>query len=113
VSLKLNANRDTSNSGGSKYHGIRLSIDNSTGYQIDEAIVELEIWNDENLSHSETLKFVNFGYAAPSVKDIAGEFKGDSISIKYSSIRSRSFNFCYSAEKESNYGNLNDRWFCK
>lgn len=113
VILKLNANRDTSNTGSTKYHDLRMTIDNSTGYQIDEAVVEYELWADGNLAYSDTLKFKSIGYATPSVRDVKGEYKGDSLSVKFLSIRARSFNFCYSAEKQSNYGNTNDRWFCK
>ena len=113
ILLKLETERDTSNSGGTRFYDMKISLDNATGYQIDEGIVEYEVWNDSRVAHSDTIRFNNIGYTSPAIKNVFGEFKGDSISIKFLSIRSRSFNFCYSAEKESNYGNFNDRWFCK
>ena len=113
ILLKLEAERDTSSSGGSRFYDLKMKIDNATGYHIDEGVVEYEIWNGDDLSYSDTIEFNRIRYDSPFLRDLAGEFKGDSISVKFLAIKSKSFNFCYSAEKESNYGNLNDRWFCK
>jgi hypothetical protein len=113
IQLKLSSDRDTSSSGGTKYYNLSMSLDNSTGYQVDEAVSEFQVWSKGNKVHSDTLVFSNVGYAYPSERKLEGEFKGDSLSVMFLTIRSRSFNFCYSSEKESNYGNFNDRWFCR
>ncbi len=113
LQLKVQAGRDMSTQGGSRFYDLRFSIDNSTGYQVDEAIVEFEVWGDGRKVHSDTLRFSDIGYAYPSRRSIDGEFRGDSIAVYFSSARAKSFNFCYSSDKESNYGNLNDRWFCR
>jgi len=112
LQLQLNADRDTSREG-SRYYNIDLSIDNSTGYNIDNAIVKLAAWKKCELSSSDTIRFANIGYAAPAIRKIEGMYKGDSISVSFTSIRSKVFNFCYSSDKKSNYGNYNDRWFCR
>jgi hypothetical protein len=90
-----------------------LTIDNSTGYQVDQADVKLTVWKNEEPSYTDTISFSNFGYSRPVRRVVDGIQEGDSISVAFSSIRSRVFNFCYSEDKKSNYGNYNDRWFCK
>jgi hypothetical protein len=112
LQLRLAAGRDTSREG-SRYYDMELSIDNSTGYNIDNAVVKLSVWNNNEVSSSDTIRFVNIGYAAPAMRKIDGIYKGDSISVSFISIRSKIFNFCYSSDKKSNYGNYNDRWFCR
>lgn len=113
MQLKVSAARDTSTTGSSRFHDPQFSIDNSTGYEVDEAIVTFTIFNKGDRMHSDTLRFTQVGYAYPSTRTVTGEFRGDSIAAAYLSIRARSFNFCYSSGKESNYGNLADRWFCR
>lgn len=112
LQLQVTADRDTSREG-SRYYNIELAVDNSTGYAIDNAVAEFIIWKNAEASRRDTLRFMNIGYAAPAKRRIEGTFKGDSVSVSFNSIRARSFNFCYSSEKKSNYGNYNDRWFCK
>jgi len=112
LQLQLTADRDTSREG-SRYYNLELAIDNSTGYNIDNAVAELVVWKNSEAGSRDTLRFANISYAAPAKRKIKGVFKGDSISVSFNSIRSKSFNFCYSSEKKSNYGNYNDRWFCK
>ncbi|MBC7948444.1 MAG: hypothetical protein H7Y42_11225 [Chitinophagaceae bacterium] len=111
LQLQLTAERDTSREG-SRYYNLEISIDNSTGYHIDNAEVRISVWKDRRVSHTDTLSLEHFGYATPARRTVEGIYKGDSLSVSFSSIRSRAFNFCYSAEKKSNYGNYNDRWFC-
>jgi hypothetical protein len=112
LQLQLNADRDESREG-FRYYNLELSVDNSTGYNIDNAIVKLDIWKNNEVSSSDTLRFVNIGYAAPAKRKMEGIYKGDSVSVSFTSVKSKVFNFCYSSDKRSNYGNYNDRWFCK
>jgi hypothetical protein len=112
IQLQLKTNRDTSQDE-VKYYSVDLSIDNSTGYNIDQAVIELNIWKNSGISSTDTFHFKNIGYAAPAKRSVEKEFRGDSLSVSFLSLRSKAFNFCYAAGKESNYGNLNDRWFCR
>jgi hypothetical protein len=112
LQLHLDADRDTSREG-LRYYNLTLSIDNSTGYSIDEAEVKLVVWENNMPAYSDTMKFDHIGYSTPARRSLAGVHKGDSISVAFSSIRSRAFNFCYSSDKKTNYGNYNDRWFCR
>lgn len=112
IVAQLTADRDTSKAG-NRFRNSLLSIDNSTGYQVDEAIVKLIVWKNDKAAVTDTFHFRNMGYAEPARKNIDTEYKGDSISVSFVSIKSKAFNFCYNAERKSNYGNFNDRWFCK
>ena len=112
IQLQLKTDRDTSQAG-TKFYNINITIDNSTGYNIDNAVVEFKNWKNGQLDKADTIRFDYVGYAAPATRNIPGEWKGDSLSVSFLSLRSKAFNFCYAAGKESNYGNLNDRWFCK
>ena len=112
IELKLNTDRDTGQAG-NKFYNIELSIDNSTGYMIDEAVVEVADWRNGNINMTDTFHFSNIGYAAVSKRVLPNEYRSDSLSVSFIALRSRAFNFCYSSDKESNYGNLNDRWFCR
>jgi hypothetical protein len=112
IQLQLKSDRDTSQAG-TKFYNINITIDNSTGYNIDNAEVELINWKNGQVNKSDTVHFDYVGYAAPATRNVIGEFRGDSLSVSFLSLRSKAFNFCYAAGKESNYGNLNDRWFCK
>lgn len=113
VVLQLTAERDSSSNNATKAHHIEISVDNSTGYFIDEAIVELRTWKDERIASTDTFHFRNINYAQPARRILEREYRVDSMEVSFNSIRAKSFNFCYSSGKESNYGNLNDRWFCK
>ncbi len=112
ILLQLNTERDTAN-GNTRFHGIELSIDNTTGYHIDEAIVEVSIWKKEELSRADTFHLSGISYAKAAKRVIENGYKGDSLSVSFQYIRAKSFNFCYAADKESNYGNPADRWFCR
>ncbi len=112
IQLQLKSDRDSSQAG-IRFSTIIITIDNSTGYNIDNAGVELLTWENGQVSKRDTLQFENVSYATPATKPIVEEYRGDSLSVSFLSLRSKAFNFCYAAGKESNYGNLNDRWFCK
>jgi len=112
MQLKLKSEREAKN-GDTKFYDVSLFIDNSTGYNIDQAVVQLSNWENDQVIKVDTFHFNFIGYAAPATRVLPVEYRGDSLSVSFLSMRSKAFNFCYAAEKESNYGNLNDRWFCK
>jgi hypothetical protein len=112
IELQLKSDRDTSQAG-TKFYNIGISIDNSTGYNIDNAVAELKEWKNGQVNSIDTIHFSNIGYSELSDRKLPVEYRGDSLSVSFLSIRARSFNFCYSSDKESNYGNFNDRWFCR
>jgi hypothetical protein len=112
IELQLKSDRDTSQAG-NKFYNVEISIDNSTGYNIDNAVVELREWKNDVVNSVDTIHFSDIGYSALSNRKLAVEYRGDSLSISFLSIKAKSFNFCYSYDKESNYGNFNDRWFCR
>jgi hypothetical protein len=112
IQLQLTSERDSSREG-LRYHNLELSVDNSTGYNIDNAIVKVSVWKDHEISTSDTIHFAAITYASPAKRTIENIYRGDSLSVSFISIRAKSFNFCYSADKKSNYGNYNDRWYCK
>jgi hypothetical protein len=109
--LKLTTERDTSREG-SRFYNLEMVIDNATGYKIDEAAVELNTWKN-GVATTQSFQFSNIGYASPAKRKVEGIFRGDSISVSFSSIKAKVFNFCYSSDKKSNYGNYNDRWYCR
>ena len=112
IELKLKSDRDSSDAGTKFYH-VELSIDNATGYNIDNAVAELKEWKNNVSTRADTIQFSNIGYSSLAKRVVDTGFRGDSLSLSFLSIKAKSFNFCYSSGKESNYGNLNDRWFCK
>ncbi|MFI5130987.1 MAG: hypothetical protein ACHQFX_13380 [Chitinophagales bacterium] len=112
IQLQLTADRDISKNG-SKYYNAEVSIDNSTGYNLDDAVVKLDVWKDNEVSGSDTIHFSNITYAALAKRKLEPIYRGDSLSVSFITIKSKVFNFCYSSEKKSNYGNYNDRWFCR
>ena len=112
IQLQLNADRDISRTG-SRYYNAEVSIDNSTGYNLDNAVVKLDVWTDDEITGSDTIQFSSISYAALAKRKLEPIYRGDSLSVSFISIKSKVFNFCYSSEKKSNYGNYNDRWFCR
>jgi hypothetical protein len=112
ILLQLDAERETRGST-TRYSNIHITLDNATGYLIDEAIVKLTVWKKNEAPRSDTIRFSSIGYATPARQDIQESYRGDSIAVSFYSIKAKSFNFCYSMDKQSNYGNMGDRWFCK
>jgi hypothetical protein len=96
-----------------KFYNISLSIDNSTGYHIDNAVIELTNWKNGQAINTDTIQVDNISYTAQAKRNLEKEYRSDSLSISFLSLRAKAFNFCYEAGRESNYGNLNDRWFCR
>lgn len=112
ILLKAQVSRDSSTAG-TRFHDLLITLDNATGYQLDEVVAEWSIWKDQRLVSSDTIRFEKINYTAPLQRTVVGEFRGDSLSVKVERIRARVFSFCYAADKKSNSGNLNDRWFCR
>jgi hypothetical protein len=112
ILLSLRVQRDSS-SAGIRFQPTEAVLDNATGYLIDDADAELNIWRDGRPIHTEPIRFEKINYTEPGRRQLSGNYVGDSISIHFITIGSKAFNFCYSADKQSNYGNLNDRWFCR
>lgn len=112
IELQLKTDRDSGDAGTKFYH-VELSIDNTTGYNIDNAVAELKEWKNNVATRTDTIHFSNIGYSSLANRAVDTEYRGDSLSVSFLSIKAKSFNFCYSADKESNYGNFNDRWFCR
>ena len=112
IELRLNAERETG-SGSSRYFNVDISIDNTTGFNLDEAIVKLSVWKNGRTNTTDTLKFNNIRYDRISSRQLSDAYRGDSIAVSFESIRAKSFNFCYSAAVKNNSGNYNDRWFCR
>ena len=112
IELRLHSDREMNNSI-SRYSKIDVSIDNSTGYNLDDAVVRLSIWKDGKVSDTDTLRFNNIRYDQLSTRQLNDMYRGDSIAVSFESIRAKSFNFCYSAAIKNNSGNYNDRWFCR
>ena len=112
ILLQLNAAHD-SGSAGSRFHDVELSIDNTTGYNLDNAIVKLTAWKNSEVSSEDTFHFKNISYSMPVKRMVAGVFRVDSFTVSFAMIKAKVFNFCYSADKKSNYGSNIDKWFCR
>lgn len=112
ILLKLQATKEQSNTG-FRFSDLVLTLDNATGYFIDDAIVELEVWDKGDKIQTDTISFSKIDYVSPVAVQPSKVYRADSFAINFQSIKAKSFNFCYSADKQSNYGNLGDRWFCK
>jgi hypothetical protein len=112
IELRLKSERETSN-GGSRYYHAEVSIDNTTGFNLDEAVVKLCVWKNGKMNATDTLRFNNIRYDKPASRQLGETYRGDSIAVCFESIRAKPFNFCYSATVKNNSGNYNDRWFCR
>jgi hypothetical protein len=112
IELRLNSERETSNAG-SRFYNVDVSIDNTTGFNLDDAVVRLNVWKNGKVNTTDTIKFNNIRYDKISARQLNDTYRGDSIAVSFESIRAKSFNFCYSAAVKNNSGNYNDRWFCR
>jgi hypothetical protein len=112
IELRLHSEKETSTAT-SRYSKVDLSIDNSTGFNIDNAVVKLMVWKDNKVSTTDTFRFSNIRYDKLLTRQLDDTYKGDSISVSFESIKAKAFNFCYSAATKNNSGNYNDRWFCR
>jgi len=58
IELRLNSERETNNST-SRFFYIDVSIDNTTGFNIDDALVKFNVWKNGKVNTTDTLKFKN------------------------------------------------------
>ena len=112
ILLQLLAAREM-NGSSSRFFNVTVSVDNTTGFNLDNAVVKLCVWNAKRVVHTDTLQFSNIRYDKLAARELSNRYKGDSISIAFESIRAKAFNFCYSASTKNSSGNYNDRWFCR
>lgn len=112
ILLGLKAERET-NGTLSRFFNVDVSIDNTTGHPLDEAVVRLIVWKNNKISLTDTLHFSDIRYDQLAKRELDYRYRGDSISVAFESIRAKAFNFCYSASIKNNSGNYNDRWFCR
>lgn len=96
-----------------KFSDLVVRVDNTTGHPMDEAVVKITSWQGGRPETIETLRFGNIQYNSAAEKQVNGNWKADSITVSFQSITAKSFNFCYSSEKDNPSGNYNDRWFCR
>jgi len=95
------------------FEDVRVSLDNTTGYKIEKAIVKLIVWNNHNAVPVDTIQFTGIPDTGIVERSLEGHYKGDSLSIVFEQIIAPAFNFCYSDKVENRSGNYNDRWFCR
>jgi hypothetical protein len=112
ILLQVTADRET-NGSSSRFFNVDISIDNTTGFQLDKAVVKLQVWKDQKPQMSDTLHFSSIRYDRLSKRELDFRYKGDSLSVSFESIKAKAFNFCYSAAVKNSSGNYNDRWFCR
>ena len=112
ILLQLLSARET-NGSGSRFFNVSVTIDNTTGFNLDNAVVKLSVWKTQRVILTDTIHFSNIRYDKLSGRALSNRYKGDSISIGFESIKAKAFNFCYSAATKNNSGNYNDRWFCR
>jgi hypothetical protein len=96
-----------------RFENSAISIENTTGYELDNAVVELKVWKLHQNIRTDTFHFAAVSYVGPSVKYTVKQYEGDSLSVNFQKIRSYGLNFCYSYGLPSVSGNPNDKWFCK
>jgi hypothetical protein len=112
ILLQLAADKETS-SAGTRFSNVHISIDNTTGLAVDNAVLKFTVWKDSKATSTDTLRFNTIRFDKLSTRLMNGTYRGDSISVSFETIKAKSFNFCYSATVENNSGNYNDRWFCR
>jgi hypothetical protein len=110
ILLQLSANQETRN-GMSRYADAKISIDNTTGMKVDEAVVEFFVWKNGQIERTDTLQFKNIGYDKMPVRQLNGYYRGDSLSVSFRRINARAFNFCYSSRGNQDAAYY-DPWFC-
>lgn len=112
IALNLHSERETSNAV-TRFFNVDISIDNTTGFNLDNAVVKLQVWKNNKVNSTDTFSFKNIRYDKVLKRPLTALYYGDSISVTFESIMAKAFNFCYSAATKNNSGNYNDRWFCR
>ncbi len=92
---------------------VEISIDNATGFMIDQASVQLQLWKNGKASPADTLQFSDMRYDKMQVRRLDRIYRCDSISVSFRKIRSKAFNFCYADGTGNPSSNQNDQWFCR
>jgi hypothetical protein len=108
----VTADRETSGNN-SRFFNVDISIDNTTGFNLDRAVVKLLVWKNGKQQMADTVHFNPINYDQPAKRELDFSYRGDSISVSFESIKAKAFNFCYSAAIKNSSGNYNDRWFCR
>lgn len=98
---------------GNRYTAPVITVDNTTGHPIENAVVQLTSWKNDEIVRTDTLHFTDITFNGAITRELPNTYHGDSLSVSFASIKARSFNFCYDAGIENRSGNYNDRWFCR
>jgi len=112
ITVDLNADKESS-SAGIRFNNVTIKVDNSTGFNIDNAVIKLQLWKSGKIFSNDTLQFKDIGYGQSPTKELPISVKADSLSLSFQSIRARSFNFCYSGNIKNDQSKFYDRWFCR
>ena len=111
IQLYLDAEKETKGKL-SRFFNVKISVDNSTGFELDHALVELKLWKEGSAVTADTIEFNTIRHEMP-VRQLTNQYRGDSLSLSFLDLRAKAFNFCYSASIKNNPGSYNDRWFCR
>src|SRR5687768_3093303 len=110
ILLVVSAEKESS-SAGSRFSNLSLSIDNTTGFPIDQAVVKLILWKNNKISDLDTFHFNKIRFDKLATRKTAEYYKADSLSAEFESIKAKAFNFSYSSIIKNPPGEYNDRWF--
>jgi hypothetical protein len=112
ILLQLSADRETSTAG-TRYSNLNISIDNTTGFPLDQAVVRLLSWKNNKASVEDTFHFNSVRFEKLSNRLVDQKIKADSLSVDFQSIRAKAFNFAYSVSVKNEPGQYTDRWFSR
>lgn len=110
ILLQVSAEKETS-SAGSRFSNLTLSIDNTTGFPVDHAVVKLILWKNNKINDLDTFHFNKIRFDKLATRRTDEFYKADSLSVEFESIRAKSFNFSYSSMIKNPPGEYSDRWF--
>lgn len=113
LSLAYSKSQNANDNTRFRFDHTTINLENTTGYDLDNAVVEVKVWRLHQNVLTDTFHFAAVRHAIPAVKDTGKEYQGDSISLNFQKIRSYGLNFCYTYDLPSVSGNPNDKWFCK
>lgn len=112
ILLQVKADKESS-SAGSRFSNLSVSVDNTTGFTIDKAVIRLLAWKNNRASLVDTFHISPVRFDKLSVRNLDKLYKVDSLSVEFGSLKAKAFNFCYSSTTKNEPGAYNDRWFCK
>ena len=113
ILLAASSMKETAGNNETRFSDLKITLDNTTGFALDQATVQYIIWKNQKVQQLDTIVFTKLAYGQATSRSLPGQLRGDSLSISFQSIRSRDFNFCYSADRKNEPGSHHDRWFCK